>query len=99
MNSAINDLAIKCAWPPGTSVGKYKYHGGKPTDTYKKVIKSVFGNSHLSHQRKVGCSCDVFPSAIVRYLGIDKSFPSGLGEQKPYLSRSNKWKRVSNKNA
>lgn len=100
-NNIIGETAISCAWPPGTPLSKYKYSGGKPTKAYKAAVSKAkkIQNAHLSKKRGKGASCDIFPWAVIVSCGADKKFPSGLTEQKPYLRRSSKWKRVSNANA
>ena len=73
--------ALKCAWPYGTSVSVYKYHGGDPTDAYKEALNQAFPNrSSWSSKPKAGASCDVFVGTCVRASGYDRYFPRGLDE-------------------
>ena len=74
-----------------------KYPSGKPTDAYKKALKTVYPNrSTWSKAPRAGASCDVFIGTCVRTSGVDKKFPRGLSDQIKYLAKSKKFEQVKN---
>ena len=94
-NNVIGEMAIACAWPPGTPLSKYRYHGGQRMPAYTKALKKAYGSrSSWSAQCRAGASCDVFVGTCVRASGADKKFPRGLSDQHRYLRNSKKWKKL-----
>ena len=99
----VNSTAVCLAWPLGTKDSKKLYHGGKPTEAFKIAIDKVFPKRDWARQTNAGASCDVGAATVVRYSGVDKSFPRGLDEQFALASKgdSKKWNviRTTSKSA
>ncbi len=91
--AAIVEAATECAWPYGTSKGKYKYSGGHRTDAYTAALKEAYGSrSSWSEQTRAGASCDVFVGTAVRVSGYDTGFPRGLDGIEDHISKNrDKW--------
>ena len=99
----VNSTAVCLAWPLGTKDSKKLYHGGKPTEAFKTAIDAVFPDRDWARQTNAGASCDVGAATVVRYSGVDKTFPRGLDEQFALASKGDrkKWEviRTTSKSA
>ena len=96
LQNAIAKQAIACAWPKGTSKGKTRWPGGSRPAAYTAALQKAYGSrSGWGKQTRAGASCDVFVGTVVRSSGYDTSFPRGLQEDKSYLPRSDKFKKVT----
>ena len=95
-STLIIDKALECAWPKGTSSGKYSYPGGSRTAGYSEAIVQAYGSrSGWSAQTKAGASCDVFVGTVIRASGYDPTFPRGLDEIESYCARhTDKWENT-----
>lgn len=94
----ITEMAKKCAYAYGTKRSVYTYPSGKPKGDYKKALQKAYGSRKgWGKQTKAGASCDVFAGTVIRASGVDKKFPRGLDQQKPYIKKSSKWKRITPK--
>lgn len=79
-----------------TASSKAKYPSGKPTEAFKKALDKVYPDrKKWGKAPRLGASCDVFVGTVVRSSGVDSKFPRGLGDQKPYLAKSDKFDMVS----
>lgn len=91
----IADKANELAYKDSAS-SKAKYPDGKPTKAFKKALDKVYPDrKKWGKAPRLGASCDVFVGTVVRASGIDSKFPRGLGDQKPYLAKSDKFDMVS----
>lgn len=69
-------IAVKCAYPYGTPLKKYKYEGGKPKPEYKEKLNKAYPKrSHWKYPKsRAGASCDVFAGTVLKLAGY-KSAP------------------------
>lgn len=89
--SKANELAYASA------PSEAKYPNGHAKAAYKTALEKVYPDrSKWGKAPKVGASCDVFVGTVIRASGVDPKFPRGLAEQRPYLAKSTKFKRVLN---
>ena len=70
--------AICLAHPIDVSDKDRAWHGGHPTANFKAANDAVF-KGHGNGQRASGAACDIGAAVVVRYSGVDKNFPGGLG--------------------
>ncbi len=109
--NAIAELAVSMAWPysSGSNKGYCKTSSGslikwnkdkKPAECSNSlkeeniaVLKSLYSNAKTSR----AMDCSWFVADVIKYLGIDKSFPSGGSSSiTSYLSKTSKWVEVQN---
>ena len=91
--------AEELAWPAGTSLSKYKYSGGSPTQAYREALDQAYGSrKSWGKQTRAGASCDVFVGTVVRSSGVDTGYPRGLdGVVSHYNNNTDKWELVEDK--
>lgn len=94
---AINDTALKLAWPSGTSSSKYTYGSGSGTEEFKKAFNKAYPkhSSWGSWQGKNGpangASCDVFAGTVLIASGYYPGAPRGLSSQLSEFPKSKKF--------
>ena len=77
-NMDVVATAICLAHPIDVSDKDRAWHGGHPTANFKAANDAVF-KGHGNGQRASGAACDIGAAVVVRYSGVDKNFPGGLG--------------------
>lgn len=99
-NEKIHATAKDLAWPMGTPKSKYAYPDGSATKEFRKAINEVYPNrDSWSRQPRVGASCDTAVGTVVRYSGVDKSWPRGLDEIEAHCQKhKDKWKKIKTAN-
>lgn len=88
-NMALNETALKFAWPVGDP------HVGTMTPT--EAYKAAYTKHGLSHVMPGGSSCDVFVATVARESGVDPDFAC-CGVQSssiPHLEKSDKWEEIT----
>ncbi len=95
-NMDLNASAIELAWPEAEA---YK-SAIDPKPEYVRAMESTGIRAEADPNndgiwdaapRRMGMSCDMFVGTVVRYSGVDPSFPYSLGNQKTYLDESDMW--------
>lgn len=81
-------LAVKCAYPYGTPLKKYKYEGGKPKPEYKEKLNKAYPKrSHWKYPKsRAGASCDVFAGTVLKLAGY-KSAPHTMSTMVAWCKR------------
>lgn len=82
----IEEVAIKCSWPKGTTRSKMGYPEGHAKKAYKQALNKAYPNrSGWRDQTHDGASCDVAVGTFVRASGVDKRFPRGCDDIPDYM--------------
>jgi len=78
----IVNMAVKLAWPKGTSTSIYRYPGGSANKAFKNALNTVYPeHNNWGAAPSVGASCDVFVGTVIRAVQVDNEYPRGLEEQ------------------
>lgn len=92
---AIEDAAELLAYEFGTDSSEFSIGNGSPKKEYKEVLDREFPNrGSWDLYDRLGTSCDVFVSAVIRESGYDKDFPYKYTRQLLELDSDEKWKTI-----
>lgn len=95
----LNAAAIELAWPEAEQQKSFS----EPKPEYVNAMKStgIWAEADTNNDgiwdtapRRMGMSCDMFVGTVVRYSGVDPTFPYYLGGEKDYLANSDLWEEL-----
>lgn len=99
---AIEQEAIRQAWPLGTPKYKYKAKTGSPTKAYLDSMNTNIKYSakkKKEHRYARGVACSVFVCSVIRATGYDKKWPTSVEGAYKRATSSSKWRKISREDA